>query len=117
MQDYLDRYGSPARPRPRSDSSVEAPDDEVEERLRRLEDAVVPSTVQLDPVNLEFANLRLLQIHENYDRAVGLLLEADEYRRRAYEAIAATTAEYRAIVEQFMLPQRPPARTDPPGTI
>lgn len=107
IEQYLARNGSPTRDRP----AVTIGDrlDEVELRLRRLEALPGGSpTASRDLVNLQFANLRLLQIQEGYDRALGLLLSADEQRRAVQDALVTIAAEYRAVVEQFHLPGSPP---------
>lgn len=90
----------------------------VENRLAELEcdvsnasgprkTAKTPETV--DNVNLQFANMQLLQIHENYETALRESLVADSHRKAALEALTAAAAGYRAIVEQFHLPTGPPA--------
>lgn len=107
IQHHLEQYGSPARPR-QPDSTTER-FDAIERRLQRLEEASVQRRHDaLDVTSLQFANLRLLQIQETYDRAVAMLVAADDDRRRAQEALAAITADYRAVIEQFLLPPTPP---------
>lgn len=107
IEHYLGQHRSPARGR--RAETVEDRLTDVEARLQRLE-ALPPrsnSTIP-DPVNLQFANLRLLQIQEGYNRALSFLLAADEQRRAAHDAVVAIAAEYRSIVEQFHLPDTPP---------
>lgn len=110
VQEYLERCGSPARRR--ETTSIAPPDQEIDRRLRRLEQSVSseesPPGDQLDRVNLQFANLRLLEIQEKYEHAMRLLSDADNLRRRAQDTLASISAEYRSIIEQFLLPGHPP---------
>ena len=61
-----------------------------------------------DQVNLLYANLRLLEIQEEYDRALEAMLAADEHRRQALNSMRNVAGKYRAAIEQFHLPQTPP---------
>lgn len=110
VQEYLDRHGSPARRR--ETTSIAPPDQEIDRRLRRLERSASAAESsaddQSDRVNLQFANFRLLEIQEKYEDAMRLLSQADDLRRRAQDTLASISAEYRSIIEQFLLPGRPP---------
>lgn len=107
IDQYLNRNGSPARPR---ETHAEANRlDDIERRLRRLE-ATSAGTTRNSPglVNLQFANLHLLQAQEGFDQVIGHLLAADEQRRSAQGALADIVTRYRSIIQQFHLPDTSP---------
>lgn len=79
---------------------------ELSHRVRALEEHQSAPTP--DQINILFANLRLLEIHEEYDRALEAMLAADENRRRAVESMRKVASSYRAALEQFHLPPSPP---------
>lgn len=106
---YLNRNGSPARHRSTHVTSQQL--DEIERRLRRLEStpsAQGSRASSPDLVNLQFANLHLLQAQEGFDQVISLLLAADEQRRSAQQVLASIAAEYRSVIQQFHLPDAPP---------
>lgn len=104
---HLEQHGSPARQRRQAPPGTRL--DDLERRLRTLEQTPAPrADQQPDLSNLQFANLRLLQIQESYERTVALLLAADDQRRRAQDGLAAIATDYRAVIEQFLLPPGPP---------
>lgn len=76
-------------------------------RVRALEAHQAISTP--DQVNLLYANLRLLEIQEEYDRALEAMLAADDHRRQALDSMRKVAGRYRAAIEQFHLPPTPPS--------
>jgi excisionase family DNA binding protein len=79
---------------------------DLEERVQRLENQ--SRGAGADQVNLQYANLRLMEIQEGYERALQEMLVADDHRRAALSALQQAAAEYRAILQQFHLPSVPP---------
>lgn len=91
-----------------SAENVQASDliNDLVNRIHTLEERQGASTP--DQVNLLYTNLRLLEIQEEYDRALEAMLVADEHRRQALNSMRKVASEYRAAIEQFHLPQTPP---------
>jgi len=82
----------------------------IEQRLSRLEQerSSTPTTGAEQLTNLRYANLRLMQISEDYERVMSQLLAADQYRQDLLSTLAKIAANYRAVVQQFHLPDVPP---------
>jgi helix-turn-helix protein len=93
VDEYLEVHGTfPTRTRRTSTAAADRIK-ELENRVRLLENRVSNGSAG-DPVNLRFANLRLLEIQEEYGKALA--------------ALQKITANYRDVVEQFHLPVTPP---------
>ncbi|WP_033261065.1 hypothetical protein [Amycolatopsis vancoresmycina] len=80
--------------------------DDLANRVRALEGHQIAAAP--DQVNLLYANLRLLEVQEEYDRALEAMLAADEHRRQALNSMRNVAGKYRAVIEQFHLPRTPP---------
>ncbi|RSN49465.1 hypothetical protein DMC64_02560 [Amycolatopsis sp. WAC 04197] len=107
VEAYVSEHGRLSTPeRPSADEVVDLVDNLVA-RVRAIESGQPSSSP--DSVNLLYANLRLMEIHEEYDRAMAELLAADEHRQRAFDAMRKAAGKYRAAVEQFHLPPGPPS--------
>jgi DNA-directed RNA polymerase specialized sigma24 family protein len=104
VQTYLTEHGTSTRRTPASQRL-----NDLAERVRRLEDGARASNSSVDPVNLQYANLRLMAINEEYENALREALTADEHRRNALAALQKVAAGYREIAQQFHLPIGPPA--------
>lgn len=102
---YLALHGSPARHRDVDRGRLLQ---DLDQRLRRIEERPQFEENHLDPVNLQFAVLRLMQIQEKYQSAVNLLMAADEQKSKANSILRSISNEYRAIIEQQILPSSPP---------
>lgn len=110
ITDYLNRHGSPARAPASHKKQTAGQLNDIERRLQRLEaePPVTPTETRDDQVNLQVANLRLMQIHEDYHQALHEMLTADQHREQAVKLFAQVAADYRAALQQFHLPPGPP---------